>query len=134
MAYIFKDLNVRDPFVVGSNEAMAYDTLLYDTKVVVQSVWRLVTTQEGEIPNFRAYGLDIKQFVQYPLTEDTVDLVYNYVKNKVTAYEGRADIISADVNVDVLRGIISMSFILQVKSSGETVKLPVWHIQVGASI
>ena len=129
MAYIFKDLNVRDPFVSSSNE-----TLLYDTKVVVQSIWRLLTTQEGEIPNFRSYGLDIKQFVQYPLTEDTVDLVYNYVKNKVAAYEGRADIISADVNVDVLQGVISMSFILQVKSSGETVKLPVWNIQVGASI
>lgn len=129
MAYIFKDLNVRDPFVSSSNE-----TLLYDTKVVVQSIWRLITTQEGEIPNFRGYGLDVKQFVQYPLTEDTVDMIYNYVKGKVSAYEGRANIISADVNVNIREGIISMVFILQVMSTNEQVKLPVWHIQVGASI
>ena len=42
--YIFADLNTRDDFVSTSKE-----TLLYDTKVVVQSIWRLLTTEEGEI-------------------------------------------------------------------------------------
>ena len=129
MAYIFADLNVRDPFVSPSN-----DTLLFDTKVVVQSIWRLLTTEEGEIPNFRNYGLNVKQFVQYPLTEDTVDMVYNYVKNRLQAFEGRADIISAQVSTSFTQGILGMSFILRVKSTGETVKLPVWHIQVGAPV
>ena len=129
MAYIFADLNVRDPFVSLSN-----DTLLYDTKVVVQSVWRLLTTQEGEIPNFRNYGLDVKQFLQYPMTESTIDMIYNYVKGKLEAYEGRADIISAEVDVDLNYGIIKMTFILRVMSTNETVKLPVWNIQVGAPI
>ena len=129
MPYIFTDLNVRDPFVSSSN-----DTLLYDTKVVVQSVWRLLTTQEGEIPNFRSYGLDIKQFLQYPLTESTIDMIYHYVKDRLEAYEGRADIISADVDVDLNNGIIKMAFILQVKSTRESVKLPVWNIQVGAPV
>ena len=129
MAYIFADLNVREKFVSDSN-----DTLLYDTKVVVQSVWRLITTEEGEIPNFRDYGLDVKQFVQYPLTEGTIDTIYNYVKDKVTTFEGRADIISAEVGVDLNNGIIKMEFILRVKSTGETVRLPVWNIQVGAPV
>ena len=129
MAYIFADLNVREKFVSDSN-----DTLLYDTKVVVQSIWRLITTEEGEIPNFRDYGLDVKQFVQHPLTEGTIDTIYNYVKDKVTTFEGRADIISAEVGVDLNNGIIKMEFILRVKSTGETVRLPVWNIQVGAPV
>lgn len=129
MAYIFADLNVRDPFVSSSN-----NVLLYDTKVVVQSVWRLITTEEGEIPNFRGYGLNIKQFVQYPLTNRTVDTIYNYVKSRVQAYESRANIIKAQVTTNVLTGVIGMYFLLQMKSTGETVKLPVWNIQVGAPV
>ena len=129
MSYIFADLNVRETFVSPSTEI-----LLYDTKVVVQSVWRLITTEEGEIPNFRSYGLNVKQFLQYPLTEGTIDTIYNYVKGKVEAFEGRADIISAEVGVDLNNGIIKMTFILRVKSTGETVKLPTWRVQVGATI
>lgn len=129
MAYIFADLNVRDTFVSPST-----DILLHDTKVVVQSIWRLITTEEGEIPNFRGYGLDVKQFVQYPLTEDTIDFIYNYVKGKVQTYESRADIISAEVDVDLNNGTIKMAFILRVKSTNENVKLPTWHVQVGSPI
>ena len=129
MSYIFADLNVRETFVSPST-----DILLYDTKVVVQSVWRLITTEEGEIPNFRGYGLNVKQFSQYPLTEGTVDMIYDYVKSKVETYEGRADVISADVDVDLINGIIKMAFILSVKSTGERVKLPTWSVQVGAAI
>ena len=74
MAYILYDLNVRDPFVTDSTELM-----LKDTKVVVQSLWRLMMTEEGEIPNFRSYGLDVKQFSQYPLTKATANAIYDYV-------------------------------------------------------
>ena len=128
-AYIFADLNARDSFVSDSTEI-----LLYDTKVVVQSVWRLITTEEGEVPNFRGYGLNIKQFVQYPLTTDTIDDVYEYVKGKVSTYEGRADIVSAEVMTDIANGLIYMTFILRMKSTGEEVKLPTWKVQVGATI
>ena len=75
--YVFSDINVRDPFVTSS-----LDTMLYDTKTIVQGVWRLLTTEEGEIPNFRQYGLNVKRFSQYPLTNDTVNGIYNYVKEQ----------------------------------------------------
>lgn len=125
--YIFADLNVRDEFVTTSK-----DIMIFDTKVVVQSVWRLINTEVGEIPNFRSYGLNIKQFLNYPLTEETVGTIYNYVKDRVKAFEGRADIIRAEVDVDFNLGNISMVFYLRVKSTGETVKLPTWIIQVGS--
>ena len=83
--YIFKDLNVRDPYVTDST-----DVMIYDSKVIVQSIWRLMNTEEGEIPNFRNYGLNIKQFMQYPLTEETVSSIYNYVKSRIEAFEDRA--------------------------------------------
>ena len=76
--FILQDLNVRDPFVSDST-----DFLLYDTKVVVQSIWRLITTEEGEIPNYRVYGLSIKKFCQYPLTQETIQLIYNYLHGQL---------------------------------------------------
>ena len=125
--YIFTDLNVRDPFVTTSMELM-----LYDTKVVVQSVWRLLTTEVGEIPNFRSYGLSIKRFCQYPLTSETINSIYEYIKERVTAFEGRADVIRADVDVNFEEGQVYYEFYLRVKSTGEVVKLPTWTVQVAA--
>ena len=54
-----------------------------DTKVVVQSIWRLLTTEEGEIPYFRDYGLSLKKYMQYPLSKATADEIYQYVKGKI---------------------------------------------------
>lgn len=126
--YILQDVNVRDNFVTTST-----DFLIYDEKVIVQSVWRLITTQEGEIPNFRVYGLDVKRFMHFPLTKQTVETIYNYVKSRVSAFEERASIVKADVDVDFNNGVISMAFYLQVNVTGTVVKLPIWNVSVGSS-
>lgn len=126
--FIFQDLNVRDEFVSDST-----DILLYDEKVVVQSVWRLITTEEGEIPNFRVYGLNVKKFMHYPLTKDTVNMIYNYVKNRIAAFEDRATVVRADVNVSVEQQILSMAFYLKMNTTGNVIKLPVWNIKVGST-
>ena len=126
--YVFQDLNVRDEFVSNST-----DFLLYDTKVVVQSIWRLITTEEGEIPNFRIYGLSLKRFSQYPLTANTVQTIYRYVKDRVTAFEDRGKIIKADVYTSLAEQLVSMNFYIQVNSTGDVVKLPTWTIKVGSA-
>lgn len=126
--FIFQDLNVRDEFVSDST-----DILLYDEKVIVQSVWRLLTTEEGEIPNFRVYGLNVKKFMHYPLTKDTVNMIYNYVKNRIAAFEDRATVVRADVNVSVEQQILSMAFYLKMNTTGNVIKLPVWNIKVGST-
>lgn len=125
--YIFTDLNVRDPFVTTST-----DVMLYDTKVVVQGVWRMLTTEEGEIPNYRNYGLSIKRFCQYPLTQSTIDTIYNYVKNRVEGFETRVEIVRADVDADFNTGQLFYTFYLRMKSSNEFIKLPTWVVQVAA--
>lgn len=124
--YIFQDINVRDPFV-----SLSTDILLYDEKVVVQSLWRLITTEEGEIPNFRVYGLSIKKYSQYPLTPETIKTVYNYVKNRVSAFEDRGEIIRADVDVDIEREQVYYTFYVRLKTTGNIVKLPIWTINIG---
>lgn len=126
--YIFTDLNVRDEYVTSSK-----DVMIFDTKVIVQSIWRLMTTEEGEIPNFRNYGLNIKQFLQYPLTEETVNSIYNYVKSRVEAFEERADIIKSDVDVNFESGYIYMIFYLRMKATGDIVKLPLFTIKVATA-
>ena len=128
MQYIYQDLNVRDDFVSTST-----DFLLYDEKVIVQSVWRLLTTEEGEIPNFRVYGLNVKRFMQYPLTKETINIIYNYVKDRITAFEDRATVVRADVDASFERQTLSMAFYLQMNNTGNIVRLPVWNIKVGSA-
>lgn len=128
MSYIYLDPNVRDILVSPST-----DMMLKDSKVVVQSVWRLLNTEEGEIPNFRNYGLNIKQFMQYPLTDATVNLIYNYVKGRIEAFEVRTEVIKALVDVDFNVGKIMMSFYIRIIETREVVKLPVWVVQVASS-
>jgi phage baseplate assembly protein W len=126
--FVYQDLNVRDEFVTNST-----DFLIYDEKVIVQSIWRLLTTQEGEIPNFRIYGLNVKRFSQYPLTKETINTIYNYVKNRIAAFEERATVVRADVDASFERQVISMSFYIQMNTTGSIVKLPVWNIKVGSA-
>ena len=126
--HVWQDLNVRDSFVSPST-----DFLLYDTKVVVQSIWRLITTEEGEIPNFRVYGLSIKKYCQYPLTKNTIDTIYNYVKDRVTAFEDRGEIIKADVNASFEQQTVSYDFYVRVKKTNDVVKLPTWVVSVGTA-
>lgn len=126
--YIFADLNARDSFVSPSTE-----TLLYDTKVVVQSIWRLLTTEEGEVPNFRNYGLSLKKYSQYPMTREVVNEIYKYVKVRVETFEPRGEIISSELSADFNDGSIGLRFFVRVKSTGEVVKLPTWTVQLGTA-
>jgi hypothetical protein len=69
--------------------------------------------------------------MQYPLTKDTINYIYNYVKNRVSAFEERATVVKADVDVDFERQIISMAFYIQLNNTSNVVKLPIWNIKVG---
>jgi phage baseplate assembly protein W len=128
VSYIFSDLNVRDEFVTDSKAVM-----IYDSTDIVQSIWRLLTTEEGEIPNFRNYGLDVKRYCQYPLTEETIEEIYRYVKGKIDTYEARVNLVKAKVDVDFDSGLIFYNFILEIKATGETITIPTWNVQVATS-
>ena len=126
--YVLQDLNARDEFVSTST-----DLLLRDEKVVVQSIWRLITTEEGEIPNFRVYGLSIKRFSQYPMTAETINTIYEYVKGRVATFEERGEIVKADVDTNFETGEVYMSFYVRIKNSQTVIKLPIWTVQVASN-
>lgn len=118
MAVVFSDINTR------------YDNpnldkfLSEDAKAVMQSIWRLITTTEGEIPYYRTYGCNLKKFEQLPLTETTADLIFEYVKEKVTTFETRGDLVSADAMADISNNKLIMKLYVRVAATGETGVLP----------
>ena len=125
---VLQDINVKDDFVTTST-----DFLLYDEKIIVQSIWRLITTEEGEIPNYRVYGLSIKRFSQYPLTPETINTIYEYVKGRVSTFEERGEVVKADVDVNIEIGEVYMYFYIRMRNTGRVVKLPVWTVQVASA-
>lgn len=101
-----------------------------DAKAVFQSIYRLFTTEEGEIPYFRAYGCRMKKFLQYPLTQDTANAIYNYLKEKVTNFEARGTLISSEVAADPNNNTLRMSIYAQCIATGETGVLPDLFVKV----
>lgn len=118
MSVVFSDINSR------AIPSLGEQFLTSDAKAVFQSIWRLLTTIEGEIPYYRMYGCNPKKFLQYPLTEQTANIVLEYYQKKVEDFESRGRIINADAQADVSRGILKMRFYVQVIATGETGVLP----------
>ena len=121
---IYTDLNVRLPIVNSDSITIA------NSKAIVQSISRLLKTREGEIPYYRNYGLNLKQFVQKPLTRVTAQAIYDHVRNKIIEYEQRVNIIGAQTEADYDRGIITMVFTLQIKATGEVIQTDVLRVPV----
>lgn len=121
---IYTDLNVRLA-VVGTDAIN-----IANAKAILQSVSRLLMTQEGEIPYYRNYGLNLRQFVQKPLTQATANEIYDYVRGKIEKYEQRVNVIGANTEADFNNGIIYMQYTLQVKSTGEIIQTDMQGIKV----
>lgn len=118
MSVVYSDINTRASSNLGTQ------FLTSDAKAVFQSIWRLVTTMEGEIPYYRSYGCNLKRFLQYPMTENTANAILEYVQTKVEEFETRGTVVSADAQADVSRGVIKMRFYVRVSATGETGVLP----------
>lgn len=118
MYTVYSDVNTR------ATENLGTAFLTSDAKAVFQSIWRLITTIEGEIPYYRAYGCNLKRFLQFPLTQRTADTIFEYVQNKVNEFEPRGKIISATADADISRNTLKMKFYVQVQATGETGVLP----------
>ena len=124
---VYLDINVRDPFVTTST-----DIMIEDAKVIIQSILRLITTQEGEIPNYRSYGLNLKQFSQYPLTKQTASYISNYVENKINTFEQRVVVQKSILEADFENNAINMQMVVRIKSTGELVQIPMFSVSVAS--
>lgn len=122
---VFSDLNVRLSQVDDSD-----NTIISDKEAVAQSVYRLFSTVEGEIPYYRTYGLNLKQFIQKPLTKSTTADIFDHVKQKIITFEPRAEIVTAVANADRDNGVISLIFTIKVKATNELIQLQSLDVQV----
>lgn len=115
---VFSDINTR---IVRPNEDKFLTT---DAEAVFQSLWRLFTTHEGEIPYFRAYGCNLKRFEQLPLTESTADMIFEYLTNKVETWETRGTLESANAKADYNNNALYMQLTVKCNATNETGVLP----------
>ena len=128
-SYIWTDLNVRVP-KVNSNDTMT----ISDVHTIEQSLIRLISTRIGEIPYYRGYGLNLQQYEQYPLTQDTADLMFEHIKNQISTYEKRVTILddytTLTVNYDTES--IMITVVVQINTTGELITLPTINAVVGS--
>ena len=115
---VFSDINTR---IINPNVDKFLTT---DAEAIFQSIWRLITTHEGEIPYFRAYGCNLKRFEQLPLTETTADRIFEYVTKKVETWETRGELVSASAKADYNNNTLYLQLVVRCKATNETGVLP----------
>ena len=125
MEKIYSDINVRITEVDSTD-----NMVIYDTPSVKQSLFRLVKTKEQEVYNFRAYGLNLEQFLHYPINVNTGNLAYKHVEDKINRFENRVlirDDLSV-INIDYDMEYISLDVAVQVRDTGEVIYLPTLEV------
>lgn len=126
MPYVYTDLNTRLE-TVNPNDIM----VIHDAQAIKQSLYRLLYTEVGEIPFYRNYGLNLKQFVQKPLTPETAQSIFNYVESRISAFEPRAEVINAVTDVDWINSSVIMEYTFRVRTTGEIFSIAPFVVPVG---
>ena len=121
---VYSDMNVR----ILDYERDSF--LTDDAKAVFQSIYRLITTDEGEIPYYRTYGCNLKRFLQAPLTEDTATAIYEYLVDRVEKFETRGEITSTEAGADMNNNLIVMKLFVKCRTTDETGVLPDLYVKV----
>ena len=124
--YINSDLNVR------LSEVSSQDTtVIVDKEAVMQSIYRLFKTEEGEIPFYRAYGLDLKQFLQKPLGEALARETNEYVSGKLEAFEQRAEVYKVNAVSNYTDNSVVLQYYVKIKATGEIIGLEPLAVPIG---
>lgn len=124
--FVYSDLNVRLPYVSPQDA-----TVITDREAILQSLYRLIRTEEGEIPFYRSYGLNLKQFLQRPLGESLAKEVSSYVTDKISNFEPRVEIHQVNVTTDYNTNSVLLQYYLKIKSTEEIIKLETISVPIG---
>ena len=124
--YINSDLNVR------LQEVNSQDTtVIVDKEAVMQSIYRLWGTEEGEIPYYRGYGMNLKQFLQKPLGPMLASDIKEYVDGKIEAYEQRVEVYKVNAASDYVNQSVILQYYIRIKTTGEIVGLEPLVVPIG---
>ena len=124
--YINSDLNVRLSQVNDKDV-----TVIVDKDAILQSLYRLFNTEVGEIPNYRGYGLDLKQFIQKPLGKALAQEINEYVSSKINMYEQRVEIYQVNAVSNFETASVILQYYVRIKTTGEIVGLEPLVIPIG---
>ena len=124
--YINSDLNVRLPQVNDKDV-----TVIVDKDAILQSLYRLFNTEVGEIPNYRGYGLDLKQFIQKPLGKALAQEINEYVSSRINMYEQRVEIYQVNAVSNFETASVILQYYVRIKTTGEIVGLEPLVIPIG---
>lgn len=124
--YINSDLNVRLSQVNDKDVA-----IIVDKEAILQSIYRLINTEEGEIPFYRSYGINLRQFLQKPLGQMLAREIHEYISNKITTYEQRVEIYKVDAVCNFATSSVILQYYLRIKITGEIVGLQPIDIPIG---
>lgn len=124
--YINSDLNVRLPQVNDKDV-----TVIVDRDAILQSLYRLFNTEVGEIPNYRGYGLDLKQFIQKPLGKALAQEINEYVSSRINMYEQRVEIYQVNAVSNFETASVILQYYVRIKTTGEIVGLEPLVIPIG---
>lgn len=123
---IYSDLNVR------LKDVQPLDIMtITNSKAVLQSLNRLLTVEEGSLPYYRSYGLNLKQFQHAPLSQQTAKNIVDYIENKVKIFETRITITNAYVDVNYDTGYFSITLTCSIKATGDVVITEPLLVNVG---
>lgn len=124
--YINSDLNVRLSQVNDKDV-----TVIVDKDAILQSLYRLFNTEVGEIPNYRGYGLDLKQFIQKPLGKTLAQEINEYVSSRINMYEQRVEIYQVNAVSNFETASVILQYYVRIKTTGEIVGLEPLVIPIG---
>lgn len=124
--YISSDLNVRLSEVNDSDT-----TVIVDKEAVMQSLYRLFNTEVGEIPFYRGYGLNLKQFIQQPMGETLARDINEYVSGKIKQYEQRVDIYKVNAACNFENSSVILQYYVKMKSTNEIIGLEPLVVPIG---
>lgn len=95
--------------------------LLYDEEAIFQSIRNIFNTKPGEKILNPDFGLDLSQFLFYPINEDTGILIGDTIKNKLPIYEPRVIVDNIDITGRPSRNeyIINLSVVIPTLNNKE---------------
>lgn len=119
---ILSDINLRLQTIDLSD-----NIVIYDTSVIKQNLIEFVSTEEGEIYYSRAFGLNLKQFMHYPLTENTATAIETYITDQIARFETNITYLSESSKAvfDINNNAISFYLSYQINITGEIIVLPI---------
>ena len=124
--YINSDLNVRLSQVNDKDVA-----IIVDKEAILQSIYRLLNTEEGEIPFYRSYGINLRQFLHKPLGQMLAREIHEYISNKITTYEQRVEIYKVNATCNFATSSVILQYYIKIKTTGEIVGLQPIEIPIG---